>query len=102
MDLLKIFKTRWNKIPGTFDGYRLACNQPTCSLSCANLKNGKVSVTSIHGADRHSYEFSKSEMAVATIFFLNNLSEKELQTIVNVYNKIAPNMVLTLGKIEET
>lgn len=102
MDFQKQFKTRWNKISEDGDDYRLSCSHPTCSLSCANLKRGKISVTSVHGTERHSYELTKNDMALVSISFLNHLSEKELETFIKIFNKIAPVAVLNLEKIEDT
>lgn len=95
------FKTRWTEIPRVGEGYRLLCSNPLCSLSCANLKNGKISVTSIHGDERHSYELTKNDMLFATITFLNHLTKKELETFTKVFNKISPEMVLILEQLKE-
>lgn len=102
MDFLRYFKTRWNKISEGSDDYRLSCSHPTCSLSCANLKKGKISVTSVHGTERHSYEMTKNDMAVVTIGFLSHLSEWELETFIKIFNEISPISTLNLDKTEET
>lgn len=87
-------KTRWNRIQGTEDDYRLSCSDPLCSLSCANLRNGRISVTSTHGDERHSYLMSKSDMTFALINFLDSLSEKDLHTVTNLFNKISKDKVI--------
>jgi hypothetical protein len=92
-------KTRWDKIPGDDDGHRLLCSERVCSLSCANLRNGKISVTSVHGKERHSYLFTKNDMAFATLTFLDSLSEKELETFCSIFNKVSPEFILKLNKI---
>lgn len=81
MNFLKNFNTRWAKITGEDGSYRLLCSNPTCSLSCANLKNGKISVTSVHGTERHSYELTKADMAFTSLMFLNSLTEDELTIV---------------------
>lgn len=91
--------TRWDNIPSISGGQRLLCSDPECSLSCANLRDGKLSVTSVHGNDRHSYSFTKNDMAFVVISFLDQLSEKELQNVCNIFNKVSPEYVLTLEKI---
>lgn len=91
--------TRWDNIPDADSSYRLLCSGQECSLSCANLRDGKLSVTSVHGKDRHSYLFTKNDMAFTTIAFLDQLSEKELQNICNIFNKVSPEYILTLEKI---
>lgn len=101
MEFLKRFRelTRWNKIPDSQDSFRLLCSDPICSLSCANLRDGKISVTSIHGDERHSYVFTKNDTAFAFIEFVNTLNEKELQNFVNIFNKSNPEFVLELSKL---
>jgi hypothetical protein len=97
-DTLKA-KTRWDNIPEASDAYRLLCSAPICSLSCANLKNGKLSVTSVHGTERHSYAFTKNDMAFATISFLDSLTQAELEIFIKMFNKISPEFVLNFEKI---
>lgn len=92
-------RTRWDNIPDTEDGYRLLCSNPVCSLSCANLRNGRLAVTSMHGNDRHSYLFTKHDMVFATLEFLNTLSETELHTFAGMFNKVSPDLVLNTEKI---
>lgn len=92
-------RTRWTDIPDIGGGYRLACSNPICSLSCANLRNGRILTTSIHGDERHSYIFTKNDMAFAAIQFLNELSEKELHNFCNIFNKVSQENVLTCEKI---
>jgi hypothetical protein len=91
--------TRWNSIPNGSGGYRLLCSNPQCSLSCANLRGGRLSVTSMHGNERHSYLMSPTDMAFVTVEFLNSLSEKELQNFVNIFNKTSPEFVFNLDKL---
>lgn len=91
--------TRWDSIPNYKNGYRLLCDQPSCSLSCANLRDGKFSVTSIHGEERHSYSLSKNDMAFATALFLNSLSKEELETFAKVFNKVSPLFVLNIEEL---
>lgn len=91
--------TRWDNIPDSPENYRLLCSDPLCSLSCANLKNGKLAVTSVHGAARHSYMFTKADMAFTTLMFLNSLSDKELEVFVKMFNKISNEYVFNLEKI---
>lgn len=55
-------------------------------------------MTSVHGTDRHSYEFSKPDMVFASITFLNSLPEKELGNFVTVFNKMNVGSELKLGK----
>lgn len=73
-------QTRWDDIPQEPDAFRLLCNQPVCSLSCANIRNGKLAITSIHGNERHSYILTKKDMAFLTAVFLAHLSKTELET----------------------
>lgn len=91
-------KTRWNLIPGTTNQYRLLCSHPECSLSCANLRSGKLSVTSIHGADRHSYLLTKNDMAFVTIDFLGSLTPEELNGFCKLFNQITKGSALTAEK----
>lgn len=92
-------KTRWDKIPDTTEGHRLLCSNNLCSLSCANIRDGRLAVTSIHGSDRHSYQFTKNDMAFAAILFLDSLSEKELEVFCNMFGKISDEYVLKSNKI---
>jgi len=81
------FKTRWDNIPQSADGYKLLCANEECSLSCANIKGGKLSVTSVHGTERHSQQLSKTDMAFLALVFLNSLSEKDFNTFLTLFNK---------------
>lgn len=99
MDFLKTLKTRWRFIAPN-QGYRLACSDPECSLSCANLKKGKISVTSLHGSERHSYELTKVDMCFAIIQFLESLSEKEQQNFVNIVNKCLDRKVISIENMD--
>lgn len=92
-------RTRWNPIPGTDHDFRLLCSNQVCSLSCANIRDGNLAVTSVHGSERHSQVLSKNDMAFLAILFLDTLSEKELNSFCNVFNKISPDFVLKLEKI---
>lgn len=100
-DFLDKFKvqTRWAAIPNMENGYRLLCNHETCSLSCANLRNGRLSVTSVHGESRHSYVLSKKDMAFITTAFLDSLSKEELDTFTKIFNKISPEYILTAEEL---
>lgn len=100
MDFLKVFTTRWRHIAPD-QGYRLACSNAICSHSCANLKKGKISVTSMHGTERHSYELSKVDMCFAVIKFLESLSEKEQQNFVNIANKCLDKKVVSIENLDE-
>jgi hypothetical protein len=97
-DKLKL-QTRWDTILNEKDSYRLLCNHATCSLSCANIRKGKLSVTSTHGAERHSYILSKKDMAFLTAMFLDSLSEEELKTYCKAFNKISTEFLLNVEKI---
>lgn len=99
MDFFKRFKTRWRNIAPN-QGYRLACNHPTCSLSSANLKKGKISITSTHGDERHSYELTGPDMMFATVSFLNHLSELELQMFIDIFNDVSRSTILSAEKID--
>lgn len=101
-DYLEHFRkqTRWSEILGSEDAFRLLCADSDCSLSCANLKNGKISVTSMHGATRHSYELSKRDMAFAMFIFLNSLTEKEASNFCKAFNKVSPRLILELEHLE--
>ncbi len=92
-------KTRWDNIPQQEDAFRLLCSDPQCSLSCANLKNGRISVTSMHGTERHSYSMSKSDMVLATLFFLDSLEDADMEKFCKIFNKLSPEGVLTYEKI---
>lgn len=92
-------KTRWDDIPKTNNDFRLLCNDPECSLSCANIRNGKLSVTSIHGDERHSQILTKNDMAFITLKFLESLNEEELRTFCHIFNKISPTFLLTFKKL---
>lgn len=98
IDRLKL-QTRWDSIFNENESYRLLCNHPTCSLSCANLKKGRLAVTSIHGTDRHSYMLSKKDMAFLTALFLDSLSKEELETFSKVFGKISDAYVLNIEEI---
>lgn len=89
-------KTRWNTIPGTEGSFRLSCSDESCSLSCANLRNGKLSTTSMHGNERHSYTLSKNDMAFATLMFLRELSTDELIRFCNMFNNSNTTNILTV------
>lgn len=82
-------QTRWDAIPQEADAFRLLCNQPVCSLSCANIRNGKLSITSIHGSERHSYVLTKKDMAFLTATFLAHLSKSELETFTKIFKSIS-------------
>jgi hypothetical protein len=88
LDKLKS-QTRWDNIPQEPDAFRLLCNQPVCSLSCANIRNGKLAITSIHGSERHSYILSKKDMAFLTAVFLSHLSKTELETFNKIFKSIS-------------
>lgn len=88
LDKLKI-QTRWDDIPQEPNGFRLLCNQPVCSLSCANIRNGKLAITSIHGNERHSYILTKKDMAFLTAIFLTHLSKTELETFNTIFKSIS-------------
>jgi len=90
--------TRWDNIPSIPDGYRLLCNNPTCSLSCANIRDGRLSVTSVHGEERHSKTLTKKEMAFITALFLNSLSEYDLIAFTHIYNNLCPDATLNVTK----
>ncbi len=89
MDSINDLSTRWDVIPNGENAYRLLCSHPTCSLSCANLKNGKLSTTSVHGIERHSYELSKNDMCFLTLMFLISLTKQELDIFLSIYNDIS-------------
>lgn len=91
--------TRWDTIPDEIKGFRLLCNDPECSLSCANLKQGKLSVTSIHGNERHSYLLSKKDMAFVTLCFLDSLSETDLESFCKMFDKVSSDFILRVEKI---
>lgn len=88
LDRLKI-QTRWDSIPQELDAFRLLCNQPVCSLSCANIRNGRLAITSIHGNERHSYILTKKDMAFLTAVFLSHLSKTELETFNTIFKSIS-------------
>jgi hypothetical protein len=92
-------RTRWENIPQALGDYKLLCANEECSLSCSNLKGGKLSVTSIHGTDRHSQQLSKLDMAFLAIVFLNSLSEKDLAMFLLYFNKVSENFNLNLEKV---
>lgn len=92
-------KTRWDNIPQSDTGFRLLCSDPECSLSCANLKNGRISVTSTHGTERHSYSMGKSDMIFATLFFLDSLAEADIEKFCKLFNKLSPAGILNYEKI---
>lgn len=102
MDFLQKLKdkTRWDYIPNENSAYRLSCSHPVCSLSCANLRNGRLSTTSIHGEERHSYVFTKNDMAFSALEFLNSLSEKDLSTFCKMFSKLSPEYILNLEKLQ--
>lgn len=99
LDKFKL-NTRWATIPDATSGYRLLCNHESCSLSCANLRDGKLSVTSVHGDYRHSYVLTKKDMAFLTTVFLNSLSKEDLETFTKIFNKTSPDFVLAVEEIE--
>jgi len=91
-DFLTLLKdqTRWNDIAQSRDdGYRLLCNHAECSLSCANLRDGVLSLTSIHGKERHSYKLTKYDMAFASIMFLDSLTKEDLEDFAKMFNKVS-------------
>jgi len=90
--------TRWDNIPDLPESYRLLCNSSMCSLSCANLRDGRLSVTSVHGAERHSQTLTKKEMAFISAIFLNSLSEYDMLTFLNIYNNLSPENTLSTSK----
>lgn len=100
MDFLKFFSTRWKYI-GSDQGYRLACSHPVCSLSCANLKKGKISITSVHGTERHSYELTKADMYFAFIKLIEGLNDKEQENFVNIVNKCLDRKVISIENLIE-
>lgn len=92
-------KTRWDNIPTLVDSYKLLCSGPECSLSCANIRGGRLSVTATHGNDRHSQVLSKNDMVFATMAFLNSLSREELEIFCKIFAKSSPNYILNLETI---
>lgn len=100
-DFIKNFQeqTRWNEIPDLSGSYRLLCSDPLCSLSCANLRQGQLSVTSVHGSERHSYIFTKKDMVFAMLMFLNQLSEKDLSSFCKIFNKSDNQFSISLERL---
>lgn len=92
-------QTRWDTIPSMRNAYRLLCNHEVCSLSCANAKNGRLSITSVHGADRHSYTLTKKDMTFLTLMFLDSLNTQDLDILTKLFNKLSEEHVLTSEKI---
>lgn len=70
-------------------------------MSCANIKNGKLHVTSIHGVDRHSQELSKNDMVFTTVVFLNSLSDIELEGFTKIFNTLSPTKAINLENIDK-
>jgi len=58
-------------------------------LSCANIRNGRLSITSIHGSERHSYALTKKDMAFLTAVFLSHLSKTELETFNRIFKSVS-------------
>ena len=91
--------TRWDKIPDN-KGYRLSCSNSQCSHSCANLRGGRLSVTSVHGTERHSYIFTKRDTALAMLSFLDTLPKADLENFCKIFNKMSEEFVLNVEKLE--
>lgn len=92
-------KTRWDSIPQSDTGFRLLCSDPSCSLSCANLKNGRFSVTATHGTERHSYTLSKNEMVFISLLFLDSLEDEDMEKFCKLFSKLSAEGILTYEKI---
>lgn len=75
---------KWVKIQDNENRYRLLCSGETCSLSLANLFEGRLHVSNIHGKDRHSYTLNHREMLFVINEYFNSLSEKERETVLEL------------------
>lgn len=72
---------RWVQIEK--NRYRLLCSGDSCSLSLANLLNGKIHITTIHGSHRHSYTFDDYDMQFIILQYLSSLDDEKREKIVN-------------------
>lgn len=89
-------KTRWRDLK---HGHRLLCNNEDCSLSCANILNGRLSVTSIHGTERHTYQLEEDDMLFLILEFLSSLAEDKLIYFCKLFNKKSEDFLLNLEKL---
>ena len=91
--------TRWDRVDTTEERYRLRCNSEDCSMSCANVSNGKLSITSVHGGERHTSMLSNRDMLFVTLQYLNSLSSKDLDSFCNLFNVNFSKVLLTKKEI---
>lgn len=90
-------KTQWSKIDKQ-DRFRLRCGNDSCSLSCANIANGRLSLTSVHGNERHTYQLTSKDMLFLTLDYLKYLNSKDLETFIKLFNKVSDDYTLSVDK----
>lgn len=90
-------KTQWSKIDKQ-DRFRLRCVNESCSLSCANMINGRLSLTSIHNNERHTHLLSSKDMLFLTLDYLNTLSKKDLNSFIRLFNKVSDDYTLSVNE----
>ncbi len=77
--------SKWAQIENSNDRFRLLCSNSTCSLSIANLLNGMLSISTIHGSARHSTLLSDEDMKFIVSQYLNNLSIDEREKMLEFF-----------------
>ncbi len=75
----------WANINDNNNRFRLLCNNPTCSLSVANLIDGILHITTVHGSNRHSMLLSHEDMRFIVSQYLNSLSETDRRNLLNFF-----------------
>lgn len=88
-------KTNWTKVDNQ-NRFRLRCSGEECSLSCANIASGRLSITSTHGNERHTNLLTKKDMLFVTLMYLNSLEKNDLDYVIRLFNKVSDDYTLSL------
>lgn len=77
---------KWAQINESTNRFRLLCNANSCSLSLANVVNGMLSISTVHGTERHSSLLSHEDMLFIVSQYLNSLSSKDRENILQFFH----------------
>lgn len=69
-------KNNWKNIEN--NRFRLLCNKDSCTRSIANLLDGRLHISTIHGEDRHTVTLTTNDMFFITSQFLSTLDQQSL------------------------
>lgn len=78
----------WALIQNNPNKYRLLCNHKDCSLSICNLDNGRISITTLHGGNRHSMVFDNNDMIFIMSQFISRLSKSDREKLLEFYQHL--------------